>query len=98
MTSEIDDVQGYLTRASCILGANRFVLSYCENSSSHDPLRMGADAEYTHTAVAVFHDLNENLKRVAALNRTEVAVGGSDFEDTDTIAVGVVLTWSSRSR
>jgi hypothetical protein len=93
VTSENNDVQGYLTQASYTLGANRFVLSYGENESSNDPLLMGADAEYSNAAVAVFHDVNENLKLVAELNRTEVAVGGSDFEDTDTIAVGAVLTW-----
>ncbi|GGO75574.1 hypothetical protein GCM10011348_00680 [Marinobacterium nitratireducens] len=92
VTSEDNQVSGYLTQASYTIGANRFVLSYGENESSDDPL-VGADAEYDNTALAWFHDLNDNLKLVAELNRTEVTLDGAKFEETDTIAVGAVLTW-----
>jgi hypothetical protein len=36
---------------------------------------------------------HEDPGLLSELNRTEVTVGGLDFEDTDTIAVGAVLTW-----
>ncbi len=40
----------------------------------------------------MFEDDSENCRLAIDVNRFEVTVGGSDFEDTDTIAVGAVLT------
>lgn len=43
----------------------------------------------------MFHDINDNLKLVAEYNQFEITghEGDAQNEDTDTFAVGAVLTW-----
>jgi hypothetical protein len=56
---------------------------------------VGSGADYETRGIALFHDVNDNLKLVAEYNQFEI--NGHDTneqnENTDTFAVGAVLTW-----
>lgn len=88
VTSE-QDSEGYLLQGSYTFGGNRLALSYGE--SEDDIL----DQERDTTTVALFHDVNSNLKLVAEYNllNIDAKTTGADVEETDTIALGAVLTW-----
>lgn len=83
------DTEGYLVQGAYRFGANRVVLSYGENED--DVL----DQERDNTTVALFHDVNSNLKLVAEYSMLNVdsQSTGAMVEETDTVAVGAVLTW-----
>lgn len=93
ITSEDNEVEGYLAQASYTAGSSRFVVSYGESESENDGLLGGADTEYSNTALAYFHTVNSNLILVAEYNRTEVDLNGAELEETDTIALGAVVTF-----
>lgn len=86
ITSDNADVDGYLVQAAYTIGSERLVVSYGENSGGTASGASDLDAQ--NTAVAWFHTVNDNLKLVAEYDRTE-----SDTRETDTIALGAVLTW-----
>ncbi len=90
IVTEDNELEGYLAQVSYTAGATRFVLSYGQNESDADGL-LGADSEYENTAVAVFHSVNSNLILVGEYNMTEIEVGGAEFEENDTIALGAVV-------
>jgi len=56
---------------------------------------VGSGADYETRGVALFHDVNDNLTLVAEYN--QFSIDGHDTsdqnEDTDTLALGAVLTW-----
>jgi hypothetical protein len=56
---------------------------------------VGSGADYKTRGIALFHDVNDNLKLVAEYNQFEINGHDTDEqnEDTDTFAVGAVLTW-----
>ncbi|MGY8872512.1 MAG: porin [Pseudomonadales bacterium] len=86
VTSDSADVDGYLVQASYTMGNERLVASYGENSGGTTAAADDLDAQ--NTAVAWFHTVNSNLKLIAEYDRTE-----SDARETDTVALGAVLTW-----
>lgn len=82
-----EDADGYLVQASYTLGSNRFVASYGETDSDQ------GDFETENTSLAVFHDVNSNLKLVAEYNMFEqdIKSSGATAVDADTIALGAVV-------
>ena len=87
------DSDGYLLQGSYRFGKNRLALSY--GKTKDDGNGLGSAADYKTTGVALFHDINDNLKLVAEYN--QFSIDGHETsdqnEDTDTFAVGAVLTW-----
>ncbi|WP_293268578.1 porin [Neptunomonas sp.] len=86
VTADNADVDGYLVQAAYTMGSERLVASYGENSGGTTESANDLDAQ--NTAIAWFHTVNSNLKLVAEYDRTE-----SDTRETDTVALGAVLTW-----
>jgi hypothetical protein len=86
VTADDADVDGYLVQLSFSTGSERLVASYGENSGG--TTKSADDLDAKNSALAWFHAVNSNLKLVAEYDRTE-----SDTRDTDTIALGAVLTW-----
>ena len=88
------DSDGYLLQGSYKLGKNRLALSYGKTKDDGNGV-VGSGADYETRGIALFHDVNSNLKLVAEYNQFEI--NGHDTsaqnEDTDTFAVGAVLTW-----
>ncbi len=88
------DSKGYLLQGSYKLGKNRLALSYGKTDDDGNGV-VGSGADYETRGIALFHDINDNLKLVAEYNQFEI--NGHDTsaqnEDTDTFAVGAVLTW-----
>lgn len=89
---EIDST-GYLLQGSYTSGKNRFALSY--GKTEDDGNGLGTAADYETRGVAYFRTINDNLKLVAEYNQYEIdaAEGSGLAEDTDTFAVGAVLSW-----
>jgi hypothetical protein len=85
-TSDNADVDGYLLQASYSTGKERFVASYGENTGGTSA--GASDLDLQNSALAWFHTVNSNLKLVAEYDRSE-----TDARDTDTVALGAVLTW-----
>ena len=88
------DSNGYLLQGSYKLGKNRLALSYGKTKDDGNGV-VGSGADYDTRGIALFHDVNDNLKLVAEYNQFQIK--GHDTsaqnEDTDTFAVGAVLTW-----
>lgn len=84
-----DDADGYLVQGSYTFGATRLVLSYGETDAEI------LDLETENTSVAVFHDINSNLKLVAEYNMYEDSIRstGADNSEIDTLALGAVVTF-----
>ena len=86
VTADSADVNGYLMQASYTIGKERLVASYGENSGGTSA--SANDLDLQNSALAWFHTVNSNLKLVAEYDRTE-----SKTRETDTVALGAVLTW-----
>ena len=90
---EVDSV-GYLMQGSYKLGKNRLALSYGKTNDDGNGV-VGSGADYDTRGIALFHDVNDSLKLVAEYNQFKIR--GHDTvaqnEDTNTFAVGAVLTW-----
>ncbi|WP_432472970.1 porin [Amphritea sp. HPY] len=86
-----DESEGFLVQGSYSVGANRFVLSYgeTENQASGSSLT----TKDSLSGVAMFHDINENLKLVAEYTVHESNNGTIDTSETDTLALGATLSW-----
>ncbi|AUF96230.1 porin [Pseudomonas sp. 02C 26] len=88
------DSQGYLVQGSYTFGKNRLALSYGKTKDDgNGAVNTGAD--YETRGIALFREINANLKLVAEYNQFEIDGHGGDAqnEDTDTLALGAVLTW-----
>ncbi|HEX5844346.1 MAG TPA: porin [Pseudomonas sp.] len=87
------DSDGYLLQGSYSFGKNRVALSY--GQTEDDGNGLGTAADYETRGVAYFRTINDNLKLVAEYNQYEIdaAAGSGLGEDTDTFAVGAVLSW-----
>lgn len=88
------DSQGYLVQGSYTLGKNRLALSYGKTKDDgNGAVNTGAD--YETRGIALFREINANLKLVAEYNQFEIDghEGDAQNEDTDTLALGAVLTW-----
>ncbi|HLD65896.1 MAG TPA: porin, partial [Pseudomonas sp.] len=87
------DSDGYLLQTSYTFGKNRVALSY--GKTEDDGNGLGTAADYETRGVAYFRTINDNLKLVAEYNQYEIdaAEGTGLGEDTDTFAVGAVLSW-----
>lgn len=87
------DSDGYLLQGSYKVGKNRVALSYGKTKDDGNGA-VGSGADYQTRGVALFHDVNDNLKLVAEYN--QFSIDGHETsdqnEDTDTFAVGAVLT------
>jgi len=88
------DSDGYLLQGSYRFGKNRLALSYGKTKDDGNGA-VNAGADYQTRGVALFHDVNDNLKLVAEYNQFEIDghAGSAQNEDTDTLALGVVLNW-----
>lgn len=84
-----DDADGYLVQGSYSFGANRVVLSYGETDAEI------LDWEAENTTLGLFHDVNSNFKLVAEYSMYEKSAKSPDVdeEDSDTIALGAVVTF-----
>ncbi len=95
------DSKGYLAQGSYRFGKNRLALSYGKtkddgNGSVVGGIGLATGADYETRGIALFHDINDNLKLVAEYNQFEIDGHKSNNavnENTDTFAVGAVLTW-----
>lgn len=88
------DSQGYLVQGSYTFGKNRLALSYGKTKDDgNGAVNTGAD--YETRGIALFREINANLKLVAEYNQFEIDGhdGNAQNEDTDTLALGAVLTW-----
>ncbi|MDU9416457.1 porin [Pseudomonas sp. zfem005] len=88
------DSDGYLLQGSYRFGKNRLALSYGKTKDDgNGAVNTGAD--YETRGIALFHDVNDNLKLVAEYNQFEIDghAGSAQNEDTDTVALGLVLNW-----
>ncbi|OEC36518.1 Outer membrane protein (porin) [Pseudomonas cuatrocienegasensis] len=87
------DSEGYLLQGSYTFGKNRLALSY--GKTEDDGNGLGTAADYETRGVAYFRTINDNLKLVAEYNQYEIdaATGSGLGEDTDTFAVGAVVSW-----
>ncbi|KIU53907.1 MULTISPECIES: porin [Pseudomonas] len=88
------DSKGYLMQGSYKFGKNRLALSYGKTKDDgNGAVNTGAD--YETRGIALFRDINANLTLVAEYNQFEIRghEGSSQNEDTDTLALGAVLTW-----
>lgn len=88
------DSKGYLLQGSYKVGKNRLALSYGKTKDDGNGV-VGSGADYQTRGVALFHDINDNLKLVAEYNQFEIDGHRTNAqnENTDTFAVGAVLTW-----
>lgn len=87
------DSDGYLLQGSYRFGKNRLALSY--GKTKDDGNGLGSAADYKTTGVALFHDINDNLKLVAELNQFKID-GRNDAEldeKTRTLAFGAILAF-----
>lgn len=86
-----DESEGYLLQGSYRLGANRVVLSYgqTENTAAGSSVTTKDNL----SGVALFHDVNENLKLIAEYTVHESNNGTLDTSETDTFALGAALSW-----
>lgn len=90
------DADGFLVQGSYTFGANRVVLSYGETDADQNGLGgVLGDFENENSSIALFHDVNSNLKLVAEYNMFEqnVKSSGASSADADTIALGAVVTF-----
>lgn len=90
---EIDST-GHLLQGSYTFGGKtRVALSY--GKTEDDGNGLGFDADYETRALGVFHSINSNLTLVAEYNQFELQNNTSNqtIEETDTVALGVVLSW-----
>lgn len=89
------DSKGYLLQGSYKVGKNRLALSYGKTKDDGNGV-VGSGADYQTRGVALFHDINDNLKLVAEYNQFEIDGHHTTAqnENTDTFAVGAVLTLS----
>lgn len=87
------DSDGYLLQGSYTWGKNRLALSY--GKTEDDGNGLGSAADYETRGIAYFRTINDNLKLVAEYNQYQIdGEDGSGLdEDTDTLAVGAVLSW-----
>ncbi|MCO6057802.1 porin [Pseudomonas sp. MOB-449] len=88
------DSDGYLLQGSYRFGKNRLALSYGKTKDDGNGV-VNTGADYETRGIALFHDINDNLKLVAEYNQFEIDghEGDAQNEDTDTFAVGAVLNW-----
>ena len=89
------DSKGYLAQGSYRFGKNRVALSYGRTKDDGNGA-VATGADYETRGIALFHDINDNLKLVAEYNQFEIdGHKGNTLnnEDTKTLALGAVLTW-----
>ncbi|WP_271407490.1 porin [Pseudomonas sp. Q1-7] len=88
------DSDGYLLQGSYRFGKNRLAVSYGKTRDDGNGV-VNTGADYETRGIALFHDINDNLKLVAEYNQFEIDghEGDAQNEDTDSFAVGAVLTW-----
>jgi predicted porin len=89
------DSKGHLLQGSYTFGGKtRLALSM--GKTKDDGFLLGGDkAEMETRAIGVFHSINDNLTLVAEYNQFELEnkAGSLTIEETDTIALGVVVSW-----
>lgn len=87
------DSSGYLLQGAYRFGKNRIALSY--GKTEDDGNGLGVKADYETRAIAYTRDINANLRLIAEYNQFEIdgKDGAGSLEDTDTLALGVSLTW-----
>ncbi|MFC3607332.1 porin [Stutzerimonas tarimensis] len=87
------DSDGYMLQGSYTWDKNRVALSY--GKTEDDGNGLGTAADYETRGIAYFRTINANLQLVAEYNQYEIrgASGAGLNEDTNTFAVGAVLSW-----
>ena len=89
------DSKGYLAQGSYRFGKNRVALSFGKTKDDGNGA-VATGADYETRGIALFHEINSNLKLVAEYNQFEIRGHKNNSlvnEDTDTFAVGAVLSW-----
>ena len=89
------DSKGYLAQGSYRFGKNRLALSYGKTKDDGNGA-VATGADYETRGIALFRDINDNLKLEAEYNQFEIDGHKGNTaanEDTNTFAVGAVLTW-----
>lgn len=89
------DSDGYLIQGAYTLGKNRFAASY--GITKDDGNGLGSKADYETTGLSYIRTITENLKFLAEYTQYQVDDHGGNgdtlTEDTDTFAIGAVLSW-----
>jgi len=87
------DTKGHLLQASYTFGGKTRVA--VSAGQTKDDGALFADAKLETRAIGVFHSINDNLTLVAEYNQFELEdrVNRLTIEETDTIALGVVVSW-----
>ncbi len=88
------DSSGYLLQGSYkFAGKTRVALSF--GKTEDDGNGLGFKADYETRGLGVFHSINDNLTLVAEYNQFEIEdrTNRLTIEETDTVALGVVLSW-----
>lgn len=87
------DSDGYLLQGAYRFGKNRVALSYGKTKDEGNGL--GIEADFETRAIAYTRDINDNLRLIAEYNQFEIdgQQGIGNLEDTDTLALGVSMTW-----
>lgn len=81
------DSDGYLVQGSYSVGKSRFVLSYGETEVDTTTEWQGETAQ-----AAWFYALNSSLTLVGEFNTNEISIGSAS-EETDTLALGVIVNF-----
>ncbi|WP_304641332.1 porin [Pseudomonas sp.] len=87
------DSKGHLLQGSYTFGKTRLALSM--GKTKDDGFLLGDKAEMETRAIGLFHAVNDNLTLVAEYNQFELEDKANrlTIEETDTIALGVVVNW-----
>ncbi|MGV8842417.1 MAG: porin [Pseudomonas sp.] len=87
------DSNGYLLQGSYGFGKNRVALSY--GKTKDDGNGLGSAADYENRGIAYFRTINDSLTLVAEYTQFEIDGGSNSAldENTDTLALGAVLSW-----
>ncbi|HCP02000.1 MAG TPA: porin, partial [Pseudomonas sp.] len=88
------DSTGHLLQGSYTFGGKtRLALSF--GKTEDDGNGLGVAADYETRAIGLFHSINEHLTLVAEYNQFEIEdrTNSVTIEETDSVALGVALSW-----
>lgn len=83
---------GYLVQGSYTFSKTRLVASYGKSCIDYGTSFLGNTEDETMTG-AVFYSVNDNFILVGEYNKNTIEIGSGAKEETDTIALGAILTF-----
>lgn len=86
------DSDGYLLQGSYTIDKTRLVASYGKSQIDYGTAFLGNTDDQTITG-AVFYSVNSNFILVGEYNKNTIEAGSGAKDETDTIAVGAILTF-----